>query len=103
MRVPFINGQDLEHLHRRKDGTNFFGKSTGQPIFDQNGEVSQYFAMIEDITETKNADYRRIESETDFLFFLLICKQELEMKTEKFYLQIKKFCSMFDFDEIRRL
>jgi PAS domain-containing protein len=30
MRVPFINGQafDLEHLHRRKDGTNFFGKST---------------------------------------------------------------------------
>jgi PAS domain S-box-containing protein len=56
-----------EHLHRRKDGTNFFGKSTGQPIFDQNGEVSQYFAMIEDITETKNADYRRIESETDFL------------------------------------
>jgi hypothetical protein len=24
--------------------------------------------MIEDITETKNADYRRIESEKDFLF-----------------------------------
>jgi PAS domain-containing protein len=92
MRVPFINGQafDLEHLHRRKD-TNFFGKSTGQPIFDQNGEVSQYFAMIEDITETKNADYRRIESENR-LSFLLVNLQTgvvLEDENRKILLKIK--------------
>lgn len=103
MRVPFINGQafNLEHLHRRKDGTNFLVKSTGQPIFDEHGEVVQYFAMIEDITETKNADYRRIESENR-LSFLLVNLQTgvvVEDENRKLLIVNKKFCTMFDFEE----
>jgi hypothetical protein len=78
MRVPFINGQafDLSIFIAEKMVLIFLVK-VRDSLFSTKTEVSQYFAMIEDITETKNADYRRIESETDFLFFLLICKQEL--------------------------
>jgi hypothetical protein len=49
-----------------KKGSNFF-KTTGQPI-KQRREVMQYFAMIEDITEKKNADFKRIESENRLSF-----------------------------------
>jgi PAS domain-containing protein len=61
--------------------------------------------MIEDITETKNADYRRIESENR-LSFLLVNLQTgvvLEDENRKILLTNKKFCSMFDLMRIRRL
>jgi PAS domain S-box-containing protein len=100
MRIPFVNGQpfELEHLHRRKDGSNFLVKSTGQPIRNEQGEVVQYFAMIEDITEKKNADFRRIESENR-LSFLIVNLQTavvLEDENRKILLTNKGFCSMFD-------
>jgi PAS domain S-box-containing protein len=102
MRAPFESGQafELEHLHRRKDGSNFLVKSTGQPIFNEQGEVVQYFAMIEDITEKKNADFRRIESENRLSFLLVNLKTGvvLEDENRKILLVNKKFLSMFDFD-----
>ena len=56
MTIPFLNGDvfDVEHLHRRKDGSNFWVKTKGQPIKNSNGEVTQYFAMIEDVSLKKN-------------------------------------------------
>jgi len=55
MIVPFVNGEpfNVEHLHRRKDNKNFWVRTKGQPILDSDGEVVQYFAMIEDVTEKK--------------------------------------------------
>lgn len=55
MITPFYKGEafDLEHLHRRKNGGNFWVKTKGQPIVNSNGEVIQYFAMIEDISLKK--------------------------------------------------
>jgi PAS domain-containing protein len=60
----------------------------------------QYFAMIEDITEKKNADFKRIESENRLSFLILNLQTGiiLEDENQKFYWQIKKFCSMFDFE-----
>lgn len=55
MTIPFSKGEvfDVEHLHRRKDGANFWVKTKGQPILNSKGEVVQYFAMIEDISLNK--------------------------------------------------
>jgi PAS domain S-box-containing protein len=103
MRAPFESGQafELEHLHRRKDGSNFLVKSTGQPILDKEGRVVQYFAMIEDVTEKKTADFKRIESENR-LSFLIVNLQTgvvLEDENRKILLVNKKYCSMFDFED----
>lgn len=56
MTIPFLKGDvfDVEHLHRRKNNSNFWVKTKGQPIKNSNGEVTQYFAMIEDISLKKN-------------------------------------------------
>jgi len=56
MTIPFLNGDvfDVEHLHRRKNGSAFWVKTKGQPIKNSNGEVTQYFAMIEDVSLKKN-------------------------------------------------
>jgi PAS domain S-box-containing protein len=56
MIIPFLNGDvfDVEHLHRRKDGSNFWVKTKGQPIKNDKGQVVQYFAMIEDISLKKS-------------------------------------------------
>jgi len=55
MSVPFLNGEpfNVEHLHRRKGNKNFWVRTKGQPILDEEGKVEQYFAMIEDVTEKK--------------------------------------------------
>ncbi|MEZ7500209.1 PAS domain S-box protein [Flavobacterium sp. Arc3] len=66
MTVPFVNGEpfNVEHLHRRKDNKNFWVRTKGQPILDSDGEVIQYFAMIEDVTEDKkHEEILRIEKE----------------------------------------
>jgi PAS domain S-box-containing protein len=103
MKAPFGKGLafEVEHLHRRKDGSEFWVKSTGQPILDEDGRVVQYFAMIEDITEKKNSDFKRIESE-ERLSFLIVNLQTgvvLEDENRKILLVNKKYCSMFDFED----
>jgi len=44
---------DLEIIHARKDGTYFWTRTKGQPIVDDFGHVTEYFAIIEDITLKK--------------------------------------------------
>jgi len=103
MTIPFLNGDpfNVEHLHRKKNGEKFWVKTKGQPIFDSNGKVAQYFAMIEDITEKKQADFKLMESE-DRLSFLIRNLQTgiiLEDENRKLLLTNKKSCSMFGFDK----
>ena len=54
----FFNGFafDVELKHGRKDGSSFWTKAKGQPIHNENGMVTQFFAMIEDITLKKRYD-----------------------------------------------
>ncbi|MCZ8196966.1 MAG: PAS domain S-box protein [Flavobacterium sp.] len=58
MTSSFFNGQpfDVELKHGRKHGTSFWAKIKGQPILNSNGEVIQFFAMIEDISLKKRYD-----------------------------------------------
>ena len=55
---------DVEYVHIKKQGGTFQSKITGQPILDSNGYVSQYFAIIEDITIKKNFS-ERLEAERE--------------------------------------
>ncbi|MUV03968.1 PAS domain S-box protein [Flavobacterium rakeshii] len=54
----FYTGEsfDVEITHGRKDGSYFWTRTKGQPIYDDNGNVLQYFAMIEDMTEVKEKE-----------------------------------------------
>lgn len=47
---------NIEVIHYRKNGTAFWGRVKGQPVLDDNGVILHYFAVIEDITDKKNAD-----------------------------------------------
>lgn len=47
---------DLEIIHGRKDGVGFWTKTNGQPVLDEHGNVIQYFAMVEDISEKKSQE-----------------------------------------------
>lgn len=51
----FATGQsfDIEGIHYRKDGTWFWGKTQGQPVTNQQGEITHYFSMIEDVSTEK--------------------------------------------------
>ncbi|MFV8380017.1 PAS domain S-box protein [Flavobacterium sp. LB3R33] len=100
---PFFKGEkfDVELVHGRKDGSYFWTKTKGQPILDSSGNVIQYFAMIEDITEKKNADFKLIESEVRLSFLILNLQTGIVLEDEnrRLLLANKKFCSMFDFEE----
>lgn len=54
----FYKGEpfDVEITHGRKDGSFFWTRTQGQPIYDDNGNILQYFAMIEDMTEIKQQE-----------------------------------------------
>jgi len=54
----FYSGRpfDVEITHGRKDGSFFWTRSQGQPVYGDNGEILQYFAMIEDMTELKEKE-----------------------------------------------
>ncbi|MCZ8089610.1 MAG: PAS domain S-box protein [Flavobacterium sp.] len=88
---------DVEVKHGRKDGSSFWAKTKGQPIFDKNGKVTQYFAMIEDITKEKQSSTRLIESENRLSSLVVNLKTAilLEDENRKILLANKKFCSMF--------
>lgn len=103
MIIPFMKGElfNVEHLHRRKNKNSFWVKTKGQPILDAHGKVIQYFAMIEDITEKKYADFKRIESENRLSFLILNLQTGviLEDENRKLLLINKKFCNLFDIKE----
>ena len=50
---------NVEILFYRKDGSSFWGRTNTQPVEDKNGTVTQFFGIIDDITE-------EIESENNF-------------------------------------
>lgn len=61
---------DVEITHGRKDGSYFWSRTKGQPIYDDNGNVTQYFAMIEDKTLLK-------EQEEQLVLLSLIARKNL--------------------------
>ncbi|MFL9845015.1 PAS domain-containing protein [Flavobacterium rhizosphaerae] len=54
----FYRGEsfDVEVTHGRKDGSYFWTRTKGQPIYDSDGKLVQYFAMIEDKTIEKEQE-----------------------------------------------
>lgn len=54
----FYTGEsfEVELHHSRKDGSHFWSRVKGQPIKDQNGVATQYFAILEDISFKKKYD-----------------------------------------------
>jgi len=47
----------IELINYRKDGSIFWGRSKGQAVYTDSGQLTQYFALIEDITtERENKD-----------------------------------------------
>lgn len=58
MLTPFYKGEpfEVELIHGKKDGSYFWSRTKGQPIFDEQGQVKQYFAMLEDISLKKRYD-----------------------------------------------
>ncbi|WP_445453754.1 PAS domain S-box protein [Flavobacterium sp. 25HG05S-40] len=58
MLTPFFKGEpfEVELIHGKKDGSHFWSRTKGQPIFDEQGHVEQYFAMLEDISLKKRYD-----------------------------------------------
>lgn len=58
MLTPFYKGEpfEVELIHGKKDGSHFWSRTKGQPIFDEKGIVKQYFAMLEDISLKKRYD-----------------------------------------------
>ncbi|CAD0007309.1 PAS domain S-box protein [Flavobacterium salmonis] len=58
----FLTGEsfDVEITHGRKDGSYFWTRTKGQPIYNKNGELLQYFAVIEDITDEKKKEEQLI-------------------------------------------
>ena len=54
----FYKGEsfDVEIAHGKKDGGYFWTRAQGQPIYDEEGKVVQYFAMIQDMTEDKERE-----------------------------------------------
>ncbi|MGD0779677.1 MAG: ATP-binding protein [Dehalococcoidales bacterium] len=51
-----VANQDNEYILKRKDGSEFPAKLTGSPIKDQAGNIIGTLAMIEDITERRQAE-----------------------------------------------
>ncbi|WP_348822813.1 PAS domain S-box protein [Flavobacterium aestuarii] len=58
MTTLFLKGEsfDIEITHGRKDGTYFWTRTKGQPVYNENGELLQYFAVIEDMTDEKTKE-----------------------------------------------
>lgn len=54
----FYKGEsfDVEIAHGKKDGGFFWTRTQGQPIHDENGNVVQFFAMVQDMTEEKERE-----------------------------------------------
>lgn len=91
----------IEIEHRKKEGGYFWSRIKVNPVFDENGEIVQYFAMIEDITAKKNSDFKLIESEKRLSFLLknLRTGVVLEDENRKVVLANKTFCALFDLGE----
>jgi len=57
---------DAELINYRKDGTTYWVRIKGQPIFDEHGNITGFFALEEDITKEKESDKQIREFESRF-------------------------------------
>ena len=63
-KLPF----ECEILNYHKSGKPYWVHFSGQPIFDRDGNVIQFFALEEDITDRKNAEKKLKEAEERWMF-----------------------------------
>ncbi len=56
----FFSGQpfNIEILFYRKDGSSFWGRTNTQPVEDRTGKVTQFFGIIDDVTEERESEDR---------------------------------------------
>ena len=66
LRAGEIDRYRLERRYLKKDGTRFWGDVTISLVRDSDGEPEFYYSMVEDITERKQAEAARQESEGRF-------------------------------------
>ncbi|MFP9098789.1 PAS domain-containing protein [Flavobacterium sp. RHBU_24] len=54
----FYKGEpfDVEITHGRKDGSYFWTRIQGQPVYNDDGKVLQFFAMVEDMSEMREKE-----------------------------------------------
>ncbi len=64
----FFSGHnfDVELMCYRKNKTHFWGRAKGQSVLNGKGEVLQYFAIVEDISNEKEAQQKLAEFEQRF-------------------------------------
>lgn len=64
----FFKGKnfDVELTCYKKDTSTFWARSKGQAVFNKNGELLQYFAIVEDITNEKEAQLKIADFEQRF-------------------------------------
>ncbi len=60
----------IELVNYRKDGSTFWGRTKGQAVYDDSGKLTQYFAVIEDITIERENQAALIKSEERWQFAL---------------------------------
>lgn len=60
----------IELINYRKDGSVFWGRSKGQAVYSESGQLTQYFALIEDITVERENQDALIKSEERWQFAL---------------------------------
>ncbi len=61
-KLPF----DAELINYRKDGSKYWVRIKGQPIYDEKGVMTGFFALEEDITKEKESDKQIREFESRF-------------------------------------
>lgn len=61
-KLPF----DAELINYRKDGTKYWVRIKGQPIYDEKGVMTGFFALEEDITKEKESEKQIREFESRF-------------------------------------
>jgi two-component system, sensor histidine kinase len=61
---------EVEVIHYRKNGSYFCGRVKGQSVLDESGRVTQYFAIVEDVTEQKSNEEALRKSEQRWKFAL---------------------------------
>jgi PAS domain S-box-containing protein len=102
MASSFFKGKpfDVEIIHKKKDGTHFWTRTKGQSTLDENGNVIQYFATVEDITKEKQAVNKLVESENSLKYLVLNSQSGIILEDEngKVLLANKQFCSIVNYN-----
>jgi|GEM_PF-520208 len=88
---------DLEIVMYRKDRSWFWANLKMQPLEAKNGEASEFFATIEDVSEKKNADEVLRNSENRLSTLIRNLKEGILLEDEhrRIVLTNEQFCRIF--------